>query len=113
MRIKTLILDLTLDLIFFSSVLFFVVLSQKEPLTLSLGLSVWSIGLLWIMENKKNIYFYLMMAVLGPLAEIVCVYMGVWSFYNPDFLGIPYWLPFFWGIIGLCLGDAYYKIINY
>ena len=37
-------------------------------------------------------------AVLGPVAEIVAVACGAWTYRVPDFLGIPLWLPLAWGL---------------
>ena len=104
---------LAIDAIFFLQSLLWIILTQKDPLFLAMVLLLLGIALLMILKNTNNIYFYLMMAVLGPLVEIICVFVGVWHFSTPDFFGIPYWLPFYWGLIGLCFGDAYKQINNF
>ena len=54
--------------------------------------------------HKKHDYvFFVIGAILGPMAEVVCIYFRVWSYSNPTFLGIPLWLPFAWGIAALMI----------
>ncbi len=39
--------------------------------------------------------------VLGPTAEVLAVSAGAWRYAAPDFLGIPLWLPFAWGLVSI------------
>lgn len=48
--------------------------------------------------KKGDVHLFFTAAVLGPLAEIVAIYFGAWSYTNPTFLGIPMWLPLAWGL---------------
>jgi hypothetical protein len=57
----------------------------------------WIVGLvLW--HTSHDIIFFVIGAIAGPTAEIICIYYGVWQYSNPSFLGIPIWLPFAWGM---------------
>ncbi|MHC4472030.1 MAG: hypothetical protein ACYS99_13815 [Planctomycetota bacterium] len=42
-------------------------------------------------------------AVLGPVAEIIAVEFGAWTYATHDFLGIPLWLPVGWGLATLLI----------
>jgi hypothetical protein len=53
--------------------------------------------------KRHDFYFYVTGAFLGPAAEIVCIYFGVWRYANPSFLGIPAWLPFIWGLSAMMI----------
>jgi len=47
---------------------------------------------------KEDIIFFIYGAILGPLAEIICIRYGVWQYSNPLFFGIPFWLVVVWGL---------------
>lgn len=64
---------------------------------LSAFLFLVGMGTLYIWRGNKYLYLYIIVAILGPAAEIAAIKAGAWSYSNPDFLGIPYWLPFIWG----------------
>jgi hypothetical protein len=57
---------------------------------------------LW--HDRLDLGFFLVIAVLGSLAEAVFVQFGVWYYANPTFLGIPLWFPFAFGTTGLIGG---------
>ena len=44
---------------------------------------------------------YVIGGVLGPTAEVLAVSAGAWRYAAPDFLGIPLWLPFAWGLVSI------------
>ncbi len=45
--------------------------------------------------------FFLIIGVLGTMAEAVFVQFGVWTYANPTFLGVPLWFPVAFGTTGL------------
>lgn len=50
---------------------------------------------------KKELLWFVLISVCGAIAEIVLVNFGHgWSYSNPNFFGIPIWIPFFWGLVG-------------
>jgi len=51
-------------------------------------------------HTKSDLLFYFVTFVLGPIGELVAVYLGAWKYSEPFFL-IPVWLPFLWGICAL------------
>ena len=60
------------------------------------GLALW--------HDRLDLSFFLIIAVLGSLAEAVFVRFGVWYYANPTFLGVPLWFPLAFGTTGLIGG---------
>ncbi|VVB99749.1 Uncharacterised protein [uncultured archaeon] len=44
---------------------------------------------------------FVLTAIFGCLAEIVCITSGAWAYAIPQAFGMPYWLPFAWGTAAL------------
>ncbi|MBC8446756.1 MAG: hypothetical protein H8D78_03310 [Chloroflexi bacterium] len=55
--------------------------------------------ILW--HDRLDVSFFLIIGVLGSLAEAVFVRFGVWHYANPTFLGMPMWFPLAFGTTGL------------
>lgn len=83
------ILVASVSLLWRNNLLLFVVMLVECPLAL----------VLW--HNRLDVSFFLIIAVLGSLAEAVFVQFGVWSYANPTFLGMPLWFPLAFGTTGL------------
>ena len=50
---------------------------------------------------KKELLWYVLICFGGATVEIILVNVGRgWSYFHPDFLGVPFWIPLFWGLIG-------------
>lgn len=47
-------------------------------------------------KDYQEIMIIIPLSILAALVEVFCVNSGVWTYTNPDILGIPYWLPFGW-----------------
>jgi hypothetical protein len=86
------------DGLIFALTLVGIVSLYQDNLLLTLVLSIaWIIGAkFW--HRKHDVYFFIGAAVLGPLAEVIAIHFGVWSYANPFILGIPMWLPLAWGL---------------
>jgi hypothetical protein len=54
---------------------------------------------LW--HERLDVSFFLIIGVLGSMAELVFVRFGVWQYANPTFLGMPVWFPLAFGTTGL------------
>jgi uncharacterized membrane protein YoaT (DUF817 family) len=61
-----------------------------------IGLGLW--------HDRLDLSFFLVIAVLGSLAEAVFVHFGVWYYANPTLLGVPLWFPLAFGTTGLIGG---------
>jgi len=55
-------------------------------------------------HSRFDICFFLIIGVLGSLAEIVFVHFGGWEYANPTVLGVPIWFPLAFGTTGLIGG---------
>ena len=53
-------------------------------------------------HRTSDLCLYFTGFVLGPLGEIVPVYVGAWAYSESHYL-IPIWLPPLWGIVALSL----------
>jgi hypothetical protein len=95
--------ELVLEFILFcGGILSISLFFRNNVTTLSLLLIAWIIGLkFW--HKKQDVYFFVVGAIIGPLAEIICIDFGVWAYANPTFFGIPVWLPFAWGLVTLLI----------
>jgi hypothetical protein len=74
----------------------------RNPAILALCLIFISLLILFKWHTKSDLFFYFAAFTLGPIAEMVNIYNGVWKYSKPDFL-IPIWLPFGWGIAFLII----------
>jgi hypothetical protein len=62
---------------------------------------------------KKELQWYVLICVGGAIVEIILVNFGHgWSYSNPDFFGIPMWIPLFWGFVGTTIIVLYDGLIN-
>lgn len=57
---------------------------------------------LW--HDRYDVSIFLVIAVLGSLAEAAFVHYGVWRYSNPSLLGVPVWFPLAFGTSGLIGG---------
>ncbi|MBC7251765.1 MAG: hypothetical protein H5T62_15995 [Anaerolineae bacterium] len=93
--------ELLLELVAFSILVTSVVLLwRNNPLLLSVMVVECLVALLF-WHDPLDVSFFLIIAVLGSLAELVFVRFGVWRYSNPTFLGIPLWFPWAFGTTGL------------
>ncbi len=84
---------------FYLSIFFF----RQFPYLLTIGLFFAVVIKLIFLYEDLDILFFLFGACIGPTVEIILISLGLFSFNDPDFLGMPYWLPVFWGNVALAL----------
>lgn len=93
--------DLTLTLVAFCLLVASVSLLWRYNWVLfgvALALCLMSL-ILW--HDRLDVSFFLIIAVLGSVAEAVFVRFGVWQYANPTVLGMPIWFPLAFGTTGL------------
>lgn len=56
-------------------------------------LSVW--------KSRDDLILYASCGITGALAEAFAIKFGAWTYAFPNIGGIPFWLPFLWGIAAL------------
>lgn len=52
--------------------------------------------LVWVLFDRKpaGLFLGLITGVIGASTEIIIIHLGGFIWTKPDFLGVPYWLPF-------------------
>jgi hypothetical protein len=85
----------------------------EKNLTLTLVLLLISALNLSIWKGEKYIYLYVVAGILGALSEAYAISYGVWTYANPDFIGIPMWLPFLWGEASLFIISLSFQVKKY
>ncbi|MBU0494438.1 MAG: hypothetical protein KKA73_21800 [Chloroflexi bacterium] len=83
------ILVASVSLLWRDNLLLFIVMLIECPIAL----------ILW--HDRLTVCFFLIIGVLGTLAEGVFIQFGVWQYNNPTFLGVPLWFPLAFGTTGL------------
>jgi hypothetical protein len=70
------------------------------PLFLTICYAALSLILFTRWHSRRDLIFYCVAFVCGPLGEFFAVRFGAWQYAKPFYL-IPLWLPFLWGIAAL------------
>jgi uncharacterized membrane protein YoaT (DUF817 family) len=78
-----------------------IVLLWRDNLLVFIILLVAGLAVLGLWHDRYDLTFFLVIAVLGSLAEAVFVRFGVWRYANPTLLGVPLWFPLAFGTAGL------------
>ena len=90
--------ELVFEIILFSVGVVAISLFYDNNLLLTAILLVVSLFGMKVWYKLHDSYFFITGAIIGPIGEIVAIYFGAWQYANPTFLGIPIWLPLFWGL---------------
>jgi hypothetical protein len=115
---KQLWIELAMELTAFSLLVASVTLLWRNNLLLFIVALVECLVALALWHNRFDLTFFLIIAVLGSLAEAVFVHFGVWRYANPTFLGMPVWFPLAFGTTGLIGGrlaqtiTAFWEIVS-
>ncbi len=96
--------ELVIELAAFSLLVASVSLLWRNNLLLFVVALVECLAGLALWHDRLDVSFFLIIAVLGSLAEAVFVRFGVWYYANPSLLGIPLWFPLAFGTTGLIGG---------
>jgi len=88
-----------------------IVLLWRDNLHLLLAVLGIAAAVLALHHRKRDVIFFVVIAVLGSVAEGVFVHFGVWRYGNPSVLGIPMWFPVAFGTAGL-LGARLVKSVS-
>jgi hypothetical protein len=97
--------ELVMELAAFSVLVASVTLLWRNNLLLFIVALVECLVALALWHDRLDLSFFLIIAVLGSLAEAVFVHFGVWHYANPTFLGMPVWFPLAFGTTGLIGGQ--------
>src|SRR3990167_4068207 len=92
---------LSIFLLFFVSWLIFISNLWPYPILLFTTLAALSLSYFILTKNKNDALIYIIAGITGPLGEIVVSKSGLWTYHGATLLGIPYSLPFAWGITAI------------
>jgi hypothetical protein len=84
---------------FYLAIFFF----RQYPYILSLSLLLVVLVRLIFFHYPLDILYFIFGACVGPTVELVLTNLHLYFFAEPDFLGMPYWLPIFWGNVALAM----------
>jgi hypothetical protein len=71
------------------------------PIKLSVFLVIQIAIVMYVNQRKKDSFWLMVGAVIGPAGEILAINGGAWKYAAPFILGIPLWLPALWGLAAL------------
>jgi hypothetical protein len=108
---KQLWTELVMELAAFSVLVASVSLLWQNNVILFAVALVESAAALRLWHDRYDVSFFLIIAVLGSLAEAVFVRFGVWHYANPTLLGVPLWFPLAFGTTGL-IGERMARTIT-
>jgi len=94
-----LVLEYLMIAVVYTAVLFF----KVSPYLLSLGLFTLLVLRLILFHRPWDLTVFLIGACFGPTLELFLTNLHLYSFTEPDFLGMPYWLPLLWGTVSLAM----------
>ena len=80
-----------------------ILLFHATPYLLSLGLLLLVALRLSIFHRPWDVLVFLIGACLGPTLELLLTSLNLYFFTEPDFLGMPYWLPLLFGVAMLAM----------
>jgi hypothetical protein len=103
--------ELAIEIMAFSLLVASVSLLWRNNLLLLTVALVESLAALRLWHDPYDVSFFLIIAVLGSLAEAVFVHFGVWHYANPTLLGVPLWFPLAFGTTGL-IGERMARTIT-
>lgn len=98
-RPRGLVGEYLLILAFYGGIFF----SRQYPYVLALGLFFVIMVRLIFFHRELDFLFFVFGACLGPTLEIILINLGLFTYNEPDFMGMPAWLPIFWGNVALAL----------
>lgn len=91
--------------------MFMVLAFNASEMFLSFALVVLALLKHRVLPIRKELSWYLLILTGGALIEIVLVNIGnAWTYTNPQFLGVPIYMPLFWGVIGTSIVPLYQEI---
>lgn len=105
-RVKGFKKFLLFDFLIYLLLIIVIINIWQNNLLLFIALSLIMILLLINFHYKEDIFFILIVGILGPIAEIICIHYGAWAYGNPSFLGIPAWLPVGYGLFAVIVRRA-------
>ena len=80
---------------------------------LTIVLLLIAIIMISIGNKKRDLILFVLGGFFGVIAEAIAIANGAWTYTKSDFMGIPLWLFFLWGMAALYLSKIYKGICEY
>ena len=93
--------------------LFSVSLFWKSPLELTWILIAVSILMLLVWKSRDDTITFFICGIAGALSESLAIAFGAWTYAFPSIIGIPFWLPFLWGIAALFMKRISFEVHDF
>ncbi len=74
-----------------------VVLLYKNILLTNVLVIILAVIALWHWKSKRTLFVFIIVGILGPLIEMICIKSGVWQYSFTNLYNIPIWLFVIWG----------------
>jgi len=103
--------ELAIELAAFSLLAASIVLLWRHNIPLFIVVLMVCLASLGLWHERYDLTFFLIIGVVGSIAEAVFVQFGVWRYANPTTLGIPLWFPVAFGTAAL-IGERLVRTIN-
>lgn len=95
--------NLVFEYLLLATIYVLILLFRASPYLLSLGLLLLLVLRLIFFHQPWDVLVFLIGACLGPTLELMLTNLNLYFFTEPDFLGMPYWLPLLWGGVALAV----------
>ena len=85
--------ELVTEIAAFSLLAASIMLLWRHNLPLFIVLLAEALAALSLWHDRHDVICFVVIAVMGSLAEVAFVHFGVWRYANPTLLGLPLWFP--------------------
>lgn len=68
----------------------------QHPVVLTLILLILSVAMLAVRGSYRIFSVWVIGFIFGPIAEVIAMETGAWTYAEPHLYTIPIWLPFLW-----------------
>lgn len=95
--------NIVFDCSFAILAILFTLLFYNKPYLTTISLAIVSIIGLLRWKSKLAFSIFIFGGLFGPVAEMIAIKYGVWTYARPDFFNIPFWLFILWGMAAVFL----------
>lgn len=79
----------------------------EQSLVLATVMLVVTVVVLVLRRNSIDVWVSIIILVTSALIEALSVHFGIWQHMNPDYLGVPLWIPLGWVLFALFIRSLY------
>jgi uncharacterized membrane protein YoaT (DUF817 family) len=98
---KQLFRELVMEIAVLVLLIALIVMLWRDNTLLLIVMLAECLTVMWLWHERHDLYFFLTIAILSTIAEVVFVHFQVWHYANPTFLGVPLWFPIAFGTAAL------------